>query len=341
MGAEMNRNRPDSQKTLYPVIDLHCDMLAYLSMVEDAHPDKTEDIGCATQYLEKGNVIIQVMALWTAGEPDSPARAESQCDRLCQLLTDFPQNYTCIDSPKEALFRFTRQNTGIVAAIENASCLCGAEESLDKTFKRLDKITRLAGKPLYISLTHHFENRFGGGGHTKTGLKSDGGELLNHLDGRGIAVDLSHTSDRLAGDILNWIDRNRLEIPVLASHSCFRTVYDCDRNLPDELIQEIVRRRGLIGMNFIRSYVHPDDPSMLLRHIEYGFNSGAEQAVCLGADFYCYRSYGKTDKTPFFPQYSDAGSYQTLLREVASSLGREAALALSYKNALDFMERLY
>ena len=62
---------------------------------------------------------------------------------------------------------------------------------------------------------------------------------------------LSHTSDALAHDIFNHIDKHKLAVPVIASHSNFRSVSDHVRNLPDEIANEIVNRNGLIGMNFL------------------------------------------------------------------------------------------
>ncbi len=71
-------------------------------------------------------------------------------------------------------------------------------------------------------MTHHGENRFGGGNSTGIGLKKDGEALLEYISEKKIAIDLSHTSDALAGDILNYIVKNKLGLSVLASHSNFR-----------------------------------------------------------------------------------------------------------------------
>jgi len=44
--------------------------------------------------------------------------------------------------------------------------------------------------------------------------------------GKQIPIDLSHTSDLLAEGILNHIDSQKLEIPVIASHSNFRAIWN-------------------------------------------------------------------------------------------------------------------
>ena len=78
---------------------------------------------------------------------------------------------------------------------------------MQEAFVRLDTLIREIGPILYISLTHHGENRFGGGNKADAGLKDDGEALLDYIDGKHIAIDLSHTSDALAHGIVNHIDR--------------------------------------------------------------------------------------------------------------------------------------
>src|SRR5690606_14145701 len=130
------------------------------------------------------------------------------------------------------------------------------------------------------------ENRFGGGNFTPgVGLKPDGEELLRYLSSRRIALDLAHTSDATAYDLLTFIDRHSLDVPVIASHANFRAVHDNPRNLPLELVQEVVRRQGLIGINFLKKFVNPTRPEALLDHIGYGL-AHARQALCFGADFF-------------------------------------------------------
>ncbi|MHA3047828.1 hypothetical protein JSO59_010800 [Riemerella anatipestifer] len=34
-------------------------------------------------------------------------------------------------------------------------------------------------------------------------------------------------------------------------------MYENNRNLPDELMLEIIKRKGLIGLNFIKDYIDP------------------------------------------------------------------------------------
>jgi membrane dipeptidase len=259
-----------------------------------------------------------------------------------QLLRDESDFFMPVTNTKEFQDACDSKKTGILAAIENASGLCEEDEPLERAFQRLERYRKLTGCLSYLSLTHHGENRFGGGNNSKAGLKNDGKVLMDYLDGREIAVDLSHTSTTLAYDILDYIDKKNLNIPVIASHSNFRAVYDHARNLPDEIAAEIILRRGLIGMNFLRAFVHPDDPKMLTQHIQYGFELGAKDTLCFGADFFHWKSHPDKSRIPFFfSEYEHAGKYQEILRALDGILNREEQKALAFLNAMNFIRHVW
>jgi len=327
-----------------PIIDLHCDLLVYLTDVPGASPGKVEEIGCAIPALTQGNVKLQVMALYTPTEFGSTRHAGLQRDmfrRLAQTEADCLLPVTSA----EALHRaFQAGNSiGMVAAIENASGFCEEAEPLEEGFRRLEQIIADCGRVLYISFTHHTANRFGGGNMTTRGITRDGRMLLDYLHGRRIAVDLSHTSDALACDILHHIDTERLDIRLIASHSNFRSVWAHNRNLPDELVQEIIRRRGLIGMNFLRAFLHTDDPDALLHHILYGFNQGAQDVLCFGADYFYTADHPDPARFPFYHKaYEQAGgSYKYILDRLEGLLSKELLEKLAFRNASRFIGELW
>ncbi|MFD2246374.1 dipeptidase [Pontibacter ruber] len=326
-----------------PIIDMHCDLLVYLSDVPGAAIDNVEEIGCALPALTQGNVKLQTMAIYSATEPGSTnyALLQSQVfQELAKSTKDCLDPVTSIPALHEA---FTKENVGMVAAIENASGFCEENDTLEDGFKKLEKLITNTERILYISFTHHMPNRFGGGNMSDLGITTDGKMLLDYLHGRRIAVDLSHTSDALAFDILNHIDTEKLDIPVIASHSNFRPVWHHNRNLPDELAQEIIRRGGLIGMNFLRAFLNTGDPEALLHHIMYGFEKGAEDAICFGADYFYFADHPDPERYPFYyKEHEHAGnSYAYLLNRLQGMLSQEQLEKLAFRNAQRFIERLW
>ena len=322
-----------------PIIDLHCDLLSYL-IRPNADINNTDDIGCAIPYLKEGNVKLQVMAIFAATEANSHQKGMEQSE----IFKDISVN-------NDELFRFEKQNLenfgenekiGILASLENASALCDEDLPLKQGFENLERIIDNVGNLFYIGLTHHLENRFGGGNYSNVGLKSDGKALLDYLDNKNIAVDFSHTSDALAYDILNYISQQNLNIPILASHSNYRSIFDHPRNLPDDIAKQIINKQGLIGLNFVRAFVNNEHPEVLYEHVNHGLELGGEKSVAYGADFFFTKSHPDKSRIPFYhKEQENSASYLKLNEQIEKQFGQIISKNVSHKNAIDFLERLW
>ncbi|MGB0521707.1 MAG: dipeptidase [Flammeovirgaceae bacterium] len=325
--------------TSFPIIDMHCDLLSYLSEHKGAHYANTEDIGCALPFMQEGNVKLQVLAVYSPSESGSTVYAQKQIPAFESLIAQQP--FKAVTQAAKLPHTLTNGGVGVVVAIENASGLAEEDDSLDKVFERLDHFIEKTGRIIYISFTHHYENRFGGGNYATVGLKPDGEKLLDYMSGKGIAIDLSHASDALAYDILNYTEKRSLKVPVIASHSNFRTVWNHVRNLTDEMAQEIIRRKGLIGMNFLREYVDRENPDTLIEHVLYGLEQGGEDVLCFGADYFYVHAISDPNRFPlYFPAHDNASSYPHVLDQLREKGLSESFLEkLAYKNVMDFVER--
>lgn len=317
------------------VIDLHCDLLAYLLMNPDATPDDGA-FGASFPLLRQGNVGLQVMAIFTAVEEESSKHGVAQSAIYKQMLNNYSKE---VFQAGPGFKTDTDKRIGVIAALESASGICNETESLDNAFKNLETIISNVDRLFYISFTHHTENRFGGGNYATAGLKPDGEALLDYMDGREIAIDLSHTSDALAHDILDYTYRKGLKVPVIASHSNFRDIWDHPRNLTRENALEIINRGGLIGMNFLRAFLNNDEPRALLDHIRYGFElPGGDSAMSFGADFFYIGDFPDPSRDPYyFPEHEDATKYHALMDQLKEDLSQEQLDALAYKNVERFI----
>lgn len=148
---------------------------------------------------------------------------------------------------------------------------------------------------------------------------------------------MSHTSDRLGYDILNAIDQYNLDIIPIACHSNFRPITAIARNLPDEIALEIVRRGGVIGINFVRRFVG-DSPQDFLAHIEYGLNLLGDDTLAIGADFYGGLEIPPSlmnDRTfpTFQPEFSNSSCYPAWLKLLRGHFTLEQVEKIAYKNA--------
>lgn len=320
-----------------PIADLHCDLLSYLS-VDKHRTIYHSDSRCSLPQIRQGGVKYQTLAVFTETEKFSVQKGMTQVGIFKQLPIIFQNDfihYNYNDNPNEKI--------ALLLAFESASSFCDEAEPLIQGLKRLDFVIHNVAKPLYISLTWNSENRFGGGALTTVGLKKDGEHLLDFLHGKGIAVDFSHASDKLARDIFDYIDRKNLLIPIMASHSNSRKIKDVPRNLPDEIAREVIKRKGVIGLNVYRPFIG-DKLNFLSKHLERWFELGGEDQICFGADFFYEEdvssSKGKSDL--YFPEYSNASCYGAILEQFRRELDLSVQKLekISITNFLNFIHRI-
>lgn len=321
---------------MHPIIDLHCDLLLYLAWKEGRTPFGLES-RCAFPQLMAGGVKVQTVAIATTTSLHSVKLAQRQIEfyqGLLHLYSDY-----CIPFSGD----LSNSKIQLIPAIENASGFALEDESLEVALERLSKIIQEIGPIFYISLTWNGENRFGGGMGANCGLKEDGKVLLEWLQGKKIAIDFSHTSDQLAHDILNYNDQKGLNLSMMASHSNFRKIADHGRNLPDEIIKELIHRKGIIGMNFIVPFLGSSDN--LLEHIAHGFQAGAENALAFGGDFFCDLDFpdaaSRLPGIPLFSEtYPNASCYPSVLKSLSETFSAPFLENLSHHNALSFLTRI-
>lgn len=304
------------------IIDLHCDLLAYLAINPDRNPLSPQP-RCSGPQLKAGGVKTQVLAIASESNFYSLLMGLKQMEIFLHLPKEYPKYFS---------------DESILPAFENASSFCTESEPLDHIFRRLDRILSVL-HPLYIGITWNGQNRFGGGCGSNFGLKEDGKELLRYLSGKGIAIDFSHATDQMANDILNFIDTERLELRVMASHSNFRTKWDHERNLPDEISKEIIKREGLIGLVSYKKFI--GSLENFFEQIAYGLSLGGKHSLAFGADFFCTEDL-KSIIGPdggFFEEMSDASKYPALIEMIQKelNLSEEILSDIAFKNAQKFI----
>lgn len=324
---------------MLPVIDLHCDLLTYLAMDEQGDPFDENAIGCAVPHLKAGGVRLQVLALFALTQEGSSKFGWKQAEIYRELIEKGVFKAWQPGQDWEEVLR--DDAVYVLPAIESASVFSEEKESINEALYRFEIICGKVGKPLYLTMTHHSANRFGGGNNTSLGLQPDGAALLEYLDKRQIAIDLSHTSDLLAHEIFKYIAGRKLEIPLIASHSNFRAVLEHVRNLPDSYAEYLFKKDGIMGLNFVRDFVGPDDPDMLYAHFRHGQQMGAPMAF--GADYFPPDLMPPEFKfrEPFFhPEHNSASKLPEIMDRLSAFMSADELAALAHGNALRFLRRL-
>ncbi|KAL6308043.1 membrane dipeptidase-domain-containing protein [Sparassis latifolia] len=146
----------------------------------------------------------------------------------------------------------------------------------------------------YMTLTHSCHNAFADScGISKTiepywgGLSPLGYSLVTEMNRLGMLVDISHTSDVTAKQVLKYS-----KAPVIWSHSSARAVRDVPRNVPDDVLKLVGTTDGLsdavIMVNFAPDFVAGNGEATLealADHIDHIASITGRAHVGIGSDF--------------------------------------------------------
>lgn len=116
------------------------------------------------------------------------------------------------------------------------------------------------------------------------GLTDLGKSVVKKMQTRGMILDVSHLNDGGFWDIMRMTNQ-----PIIASHSNSRKLMNHKRNLSDDMIKEIGKTGGVIGVNAYREFVGADKSSQKLKnladHFEYIADLIGIDHVGFGFDF--------------------------------------------------------
>ncbi len=322
-----------------PVSDAHVDVL--MRMLEEKLPFYPED-GTETpvdsssnvleagrmqadfSFLRAGNVVTQVFALFV-----SPHLSEDS--QLVSVLREIDCFYQGVVKHGRVRAARTRKDVesahaaGEIAgilSIEGAACLLG-----DPAILRMMYRLGVRG----VGLTWNPANRLADGCQEPRdgGLTEAGRRIVAEIGKFPMWIDLAHLGDQSVRDVLSLHAG-----PIMASHANARSVFGHPRNLPDEVISEIISRRGWMGLVFQSSFLSGDVPSSfedLARHIDHVLALGGEDFLGFGSDF----DGGITPPVGL----ENASRYSTLSDWLCVRYGTELARKLLFDNFDNFLGR--
>lgn len=307
------------------IADAHVDVL-WKMLGSDTNFYGTSPLQASYEKLRQSGVATQVFALFV-----DPAHPESF--QLENVLLSIDTFYRQVVVPgKVQVVRNVgelsevRQNGSIagILSIEGGGCLRGKPELLRVFF---DLGVRGMG------LTWNYQNSLADGCREprQGGLTGVGREVVREMAQLGMWVDLAHLSDQGVEDVFRITDG-----PVMASHANARRVLAHPRNLTDEVITELIHRKGWMGMVFEGSFVGnleegPVSRDAVFRHIDHVLKLGGEDLIGLGSDF-------DGTSNPL-RGLADAGDYKSFALDVVDRYGSELAGKILFQNFEDFLQR--
>lgn len=258
------------------VFDLHCDTIARIERQGGSLVNSPYHISLDRIHFD---AYAQVFALFLPDELRGQAAIEKYEALLRCFRRELEQNSERIMQARTGAELTRVLESGRCAAVlsvEGGSALAG----------ELSRVETLARDGVrFLTLTWNAANEIAGGCREPGGLTAFGRALLPELRRCGIVPDVSHLSDEGIDDVLSLTDG-----PVVATHSNARPVCAVPRNLRDEHFKELVRRGGLVGINYSLHFLRGDEPERadlpdILRHVEHFLALGGENTLALGSDY--------------------------------------------------------
>lgn len=255
--------------------DLHCDTT--LEMLENESDLQTNKHHISLQQASELDTYIQCYAgfvadnyYWNGGGFD---HFKKHVAYLKEQIKKHKDIISFIYSKEDFENAIKKPGNYAILTMENAL-------GLDDKIENVALVKEMGCK--MITVTWNGENHFCFGADYTKGLKPLGKALIREMDKENIIIDVSHANDWGMEDILSQTNS-----PIVASHSNMREIWPHKRNLSDIHFKEIVRRKGLVGINFYRHFLGGEFSTVenIAKHIDYMLSLGGEDIIAMGSDF--------------------------------------------------------
>ena len=307
------------------LFDAHCDTA---TKIFDAGEELCENTGhLSLKGLREGfSSAVQVFALWT-----EPIYYKNALERALSVIDYFYEQ----EEKNREIFGIVRsfsdiaenEKAGKISGILSAE---GGEPFLGDT--RLLRIFYRLGVRL-LSLTWNYRNELAYGVNDSSdfcGLTEKGRQLVAEAERLGMALDVSHLSDKAFYDLAE-IAQN----PFIASHSNARAICPNPRNLTDNQIKIIAEKGGVIGLNLYPDFLSGKgeaDINDVLRHAGHILSVGGENALGFGCDL---------DGIGYLPAgIENVSDVRRIADRFIEEFGKSLAEKIAYGNFLNFFEKI-
>ncbi|MDE1988260.1 MAG: membrane dipeptidase, partial [Patescibacteria group bacterium] len=138
-----------------------------------------------------------------------------------------------------------------------------------------------------MAIAYYGQNQYGSGfANAEIGLTEDGRNLIRRYAEAGMIIDVSHAGHQTMIDAISFIEENRIDCQIMASHGGCVSVSHHLRNISDEAMKGIIRLEGVVGITTITFNLDERDNSInpFIRHLSHALKICGENNVCIGTD---------------------------------------------------------
>lgn len=317
------RDRAHDLMSKYPLIDGHNDLALQLRILHNNRLSQIDlrnvsKVATDISRLQAGHVQTQMFAVYVlcgAQQKDAVRLTLEQIDVVRRMCTEY-QDFELVTSAEE--LKDSEMNGKI-------ACLISIEggHSIDSSLPALRMFYHLGVRSM--SLTHTCNTPWAESSskvysvfqRENNSLTDFGKAVVEEMNRLGMIVDLSHTSWDTALAALN-----HSKAPVIFSHSSSFSVCSHSRNVPDWLLRELKKNRGLIMVNLHSKFISCRDKaniSHVADHFDHIKKAIGAESIGIGGDF---------EGAVSFPEgLEDVSKYPALIQELLERNWTENELA--------------
>ncbi|XP_034111198.1 uncharacterized protein LOC117572464 [Drosophila albomicans] len=231
------------------------------------------------ERLKQGLVGVQVWSAYVPCEAqglDAVQLALEQIDIVRRLSDMYARETVLATSSQDIVATHRRGMLASLIGIEGGHTI-GSSLGVLRSFYSLGA--------RYLSLTHRCDVSWAGSSASpqEQGLTPFGKAIVREMNRLGMMIDLSHSSDATARDVLQ-----ATRAPVIFSHSAARQLCNSTRNVPDDILRLVAENGGLVMLSF-----DPEDVACgrqarlqdVIEHIKYVRAIAGIQHIGLGAGY--------------------------------------------------------
>ncbi len=265
------------ERIVLQIFDAHCDMLFKLWENPKIDVFKDDRLHVNINRLKIGKKSVQCFAIFVPENIPFVQRlsvAQQQINIFYQkIIHQYPE--IKLIKTKGDLETLKDGETGAILTLEGC-------DAIGDQITNLELLYELGVRS--VGLTWNYANLVADGVLEKrnAGLTNFGTEVIRFLNRHNMWTDLSHASERSFWEALDVAD-----YPI-ATHSNVYQLCSHVRNLKDEQIVALFKKKGVIGVTFVPFFTSDQSKptiSSLIKHVEYLCSLGGENQIGFGSDF--------------------------------------------------------
>ncbi len=317
-------------------------------MIFDGHGDIWTDVTCRRidfgetdvfrkrqlKKFRKGNVTGGIFVVWVDPPYDKAPKQRSE-----QIIKCMQEEFKDAEDILNQVRNFEDFEKGICEQKINVVVGLEGLSQIGKDISQIDYLYEEVGVR-HAMLVWNEQNSLATGWciDQVSGLSDTGVDTIRRMEDLGVVMDVSHLNDKCFWDAMNHMNG-----PVIASHSNVRSLCPVMRNLSDDMIKEIARTNGLVGVNSLREFIDDraeyQNVERLADHVEYIADMVGIEHVGLGYDFGDYLntdalgSFSNNLNSPSGDGVGDESEAENLLHVLRNrGYKQEQIEMIAYKN---------